>query len=333
LRGNGRGSVPFGSTSTLGNRRRLAFLAAGTAAAFLALPSVAPADTLTFSNPTPITIPAPGSTNQQGPADPYPSTISTSGFTGPVEDVDVTIRNLGHECDRTVAVLLVGPDGNRTILMSLAGSCFGTPVPNETFTLDDEASGSLPCTSTPPVPPGSYKPTRGNCIGTPSEAFPPPAPPGPYPLTLTVFDGTSANGDWKLFVLDESAGEVGTMATGWSLTITTPSDADLVADRGLSLATNKSKTKRGKQITFSGQVDASAKEAACESGQTVELQRKKPKETAFTTFDVVATFASGHFSTDEVVKKTFEYRAHLVASADCNAVDSNTEKVKVKKPR
>ena len=202
-------------------RRRVSVALAITAAAVaLVLPSVAPAATKTFANTSTVTIPTLGN------ATPYPSTITARGFVGPVQDVNVTIKNLQHPSDWDLSVLLVGPAGQRTILMSATGSATGAPAPNETFTFDDEAATSLtsaPCSSQA-VAPGSYKPTRATCGDANPEAFGPPAPAGPYPVTLSAFDGKAANGTWKLFIRDENTGDGGVLAGGWSLTITAPTD-------------------------------------------------------------------------------------------------------------
>ena len=203
------------------SRRRVTVALAITAAAVaLALPSVAPAATKTFANTSSVAIPTVGN------ATPYSSMITTSGFVGPVQDVNVTIKNLQHPSDWDLSVLLVGPAGQRTILMSSTGSATGAPAPNETFTFDDEAATSLtsaPCSSQP-VPPGRYKPTRATCGDANPEAFGPPAPAGPYPVSLSVFDGKAANGTWKLFIRDEKDGDGGVLAGGWSLSITGPTD-------------------------------------------------------------------------------------------------------------
>jgi len=105
------------------------------------------------------------------------------------------------------------------------------------------------------------------------------------------------------------------------------------ADRTLTLDTNKSKVRKGKKVRFSGQLNASGNEAACEPGQTVELQRKKPSQSTYVTFEQVQTDAAGNFSTKEKVKKTFEYHAEVTESANCNAAASDTEKVKVRKKK
>jgi hypothetical protein len=105
------------------------------------------------------------------------------------------------------------------------------------------------------------------------------------------------------------------------------------ADRTIVLDANKNKVKKRKKVRLSGQVNATARQGPCESGQTVELQRKRPSQATFTTFAQVQTDAQGSFSLKKKVKKTFEYRAQVVETATCGAALSNSEKVKVKKKK
>jgi hypothetical protein len=105
------------------------------------------------------------------------------------------------------------------------------------------------------------------------------------------------------------------------------------ADRTLTLDANKNKVKEGKKVTLTGQLTQLGRQTECQSGQPVELQRKKPSQSAFTTFEQLQTNAAGSFSTKRKVKKTFEYRAQVPETATCGPGLSNTEKVKVKKPK
>lgn len=107
----------------------------------------------------------------------------------------------------------------------------------------------------------------------------------------------------------------------------------LQSDRTLTLDASKSKVKKGKKVFFSGQIGAPEDEAGCESNQTVDLQRKKPKQTTFTTFDQVQTDAAGNFSDKEKIKKTFQYQAVVGETAECDDGLSATEKVKAKKKK
>jgi hypothetical protein len=248
-----------------------------------------------------------------------------------VEDVDATIRNLEHTCPDDLDFLLVGPQGENTLLLSHAGDCGVNPPNSLTITLDDEAAEPYPeCTDVS----GTFKPTADACFED-DEPFPPPAPPEPYPVSLSVFDGTDPNGDWHLYVYDQYAGDVGSMVNGWSLTITapTPQAETQKANRLLTLDVNKNKVRRKKKVTLSGRLSTAARQGPCESAQTVELQRKRSGRPTFTTFAQVQTDAGGGFSLTKELKKRkiLEFRAQVVETAACTAALSNSELVKVKK--
>jgi hypothetical protein len=103
--------------------------------------------------------------------------------------------------------------------------------------------------------------------------------------------------------------------------------------RTISLDANKNKVKKGRKVRLSGQIAETRQAGACAANQAVELQRKKPKQTQFTTVEQLQTDAAGIFSAKKKVKKTFEYRAQIAETATCAAQTSNTEKVKAKKPK
>lgn len=168
------------------------------------------AATSTFSNPTPITIPAAGTS---GPASPYPSTINVSQQVGTVNDVNLTLRNFSHAFPDDVDILLVGPTGANAIVMSDVGGAI--PANNITLTLDDQAANSLPDGG--PLASGTFKPTN---IGA-GDTFPAPAPAPSGAVALSTFNGANPNGNWSLYVVDDISGDVGSIANGWSLEIST----------------------------------------------------------------------------------------------------------------
>ena len=169
-----------------------------------------------FSAPAAITI------NDLAPATAYPSSINVSGMSGTISKVVVKIKGLTHTFARDIDMLLVGPGGQKVMLMSDAGG--NLAVSNATMTFDATAAAAVPQTTA--IATGTYKPTDYTFGGS-TDSFPAPgptpaAPPAtPYPADLAVFNGTSPNGTWNLFVVDDGAADVGQLANGFTLTITT----------------------------------------------------------------------------------------------------------------
>jgi subtilisin-like proprotein convertase family protein len=163
------------------------------------------------TNSSAILIPAVGTA---GPASPYPSTVEVSGVTGTVSKVTVTLAGVTHTYASDIDVLLTGPTGSNTVLMSYCGG--DNAISNLTLTFDDSAVSSLP--QWDPFGSGTYKPTR---FDTNSDYFSDPAPPPPYGNTLSVFNGLDPNGTWSLYVQDNAAKDTGNIAQGWWISITT----------------------------------------------------------------------------------------------------------------
>jgi len=171
-----------------------------------------------FANLAAIAIPGSGT---EGIANPYPSIINVSGLTGLITDVNVTFNGLSHTSPDNIDILLVGPGGQKMILMSDAGGPHN--VSDLTMTFDDEAL-SFPSNGSALLS-GSFKPVNYTGNGGPNDVFPDPAPAGPYASLLSIFDGTGPNGDWRLFVFDDQGVSndpgSGSIARGWSLDIAT----------------------------------------------------------------------------------------------------------------
>jgi subtilisin-like proprotein convertase family protein len=168
-----------------------------------------------FTNTTAITIPATGTGATTGaPANPYPSNIAVAGVGGTVTNVTVKLNSLSHTFPNDIDILLVGPGGQNAIIMSDVGG-IGPGATGVTLTLDDAAATALPAAG--PLVTGTFKPTN---TGT-GDLFPAPAPAPAGGSALSIFNGTSPNGTWSLFVVDDQGGDVGSIAGGWELTITT----------------------------------------------------------------------------------------------------------------
>jgi subtilisin-like proprotein convertase family protein len=186
-----------------------------------------------FSNTTAIAIPS----NAQA----SPSAIAVSGFETPVADVNVSLNSLTHATASDLDILLVGPGGQRALIMSEAGD----DAANDSPTFDDQARNQVP-SGLVPLTSDTFQPTNYDFTSAP-DTFAAPAPTNPsHGSALAVFNGTNPNGIWTLFIREQDAVpvETGTIAGGWRLTITsangvpkaTPDSFQAQAGKTLSVA-------------------------------------------------------------------------------------------------
>jgi subtilisin-like proprotein convertase family protein len=182
------------------------------AAAFVA----SPAGAATYSNPTPILDPTQGLGGNQ-PDQPYPSTISVSGEQGTIVKATATLIGVSGGYERDLDVLLTGPGGSTILLSDICSvGGFVPDFPGSlTLTLDDDASSALPDACMSGSSSGTYKPTNYDT----ADNFPGIAP--PYPLGLANVRGTSPNGAWNLYVVDDTYPDPVTISGGWSIDLTT----------------------------------------------------------------------------------------------------------------
>jgi subtilisin-like proprotein convertase family protein len=191
----------------------------------------APQD-LSFANTTPVNVPA--APPLAGVADTYPSTVNVTGVTGMIDKVTVVLGGVTHSYPDDLSVVLVGPTGAAATLLADVGGGYPLGTPNgwvnRTFTLDDAATALM--SDNYDVADGTYLPTRGSNLdpfsqeeGAPAPLpLPSPAPAGPYPTSFVDFVGTDPNGDWNLFVFDDTDADNGTIAN-WTLNLTVSTPA------------------------------------------------------------------------------------------------------------
>ena len=183
------------------------------------LSSLAPAHAQTFSNSNPIAIPVRDSSLAK--ASPYPAQITVSGVVGEIADLNVSLSGYSHSAPGEVDVLLVGPSGQKVVVLSDVGGV-SSSASNLSLFFDDEATRSFegdPNNPFAPLSGGTYKPS--NVDDGRADSFPAPAPAAPFAAALSSFDATNPNGTWKLFVVDDSGSEDGgNFSGGWSLTMT-----------------------------------------------------------------------------------------------------------------
>jgi Calx-beta domain len=144
----------------------------------------------------PVTIPA--AQADFAKADPYPSTVTVSGEKAIILRVTVRVTGFTHPAPHEVDFLLVGPTG-RTVLLRSDFGLFAAP--GVVMTIEDG---------------GLFPPTDIN--DGDSDLFPAPAPAGPYGSSLSELAANGANGTWSLYVMDDTAGDGGSI-TGWQLRI------------------------------------------------------------------------------------------------------------------
>ena len=171
-------------------------------------------------NPNPISIPT------SGAASPYPSNITVSGLSGAITNVSVTLNSIQHHFANEVDILLVGPGGQKFVILSDVGSTTGFDIP-ATITLSDAGAVPIPNAPNGPIVSGIYKPANWGVSTT--DFFAPPAPFAPYShptdtgsaTFASVFNNFDPNGVWSLYVVDDSSGDGGSIAGGWCLDIET----------------------------------------------------------------------------------------------------------------
>jgi hypothetical protein len=173
--------------------------------------------TQTFTSTTPITIPAPMAL--KGKANPYPSTMTVSGFTnGTITDVNLVLTDFTHTYPSDVNVLLSTSDGRQAFVMGYVGS--EHDVQNLDLTLDDEAAAKMPDGQ---LSSGIFRPT--NLDGS-ADTFDAPAPAPNGNVALSVFDGADPNGMWQVWVMDDGNNDIGVI-DGWALEITAEADVQV----------------------------------------------------------------------------------------------------------
>ncbi|MBP9663071.1 MAG: choice-of-anchor J domain-containing protein, partial [Pyrinomonadaceae bacterium] len=145
-------------------------------------------------------------------ADVYPAPITVAGGPLQIGAMRVTLYDLEHVFPDHLDVLLVGPGGQKYVLMGDAGGAIAIPSNNTvTLSLRDAGPGVLP--NSGPLTTGNFEPTNWE---TPVTNFPGAAPAGPYNEpgstvggtgTQTLFGNfgmTNANGVWNLYVRDDA---------------------------------------------------------------------------------------------------------------------------------
>jgi Ca2+-binding RTX toxin-like protein len=164
-----------------------------------------------FANSAAIIIP------DSGNATPYPSAINVAGLQGVVTFMAIDFLGLSHSSPDDIDALVASPvAGNNAIVMSDAGG-FAPGVVGVNITFNDSAAGQIPDSTN--FASGLYQLSNFNS-GT--DTFPAPAPaPSAFTSLAAAFNGINPNGTWNLFIVDDVAGDSGSLSAGWRLNFRT----------------------------------------------------------------------------------------------------------------
>ncbi len=222
------------ATMTLAIKSGTAFATDQGTVTFTSLVGVITGTPHTFSNTASIAIKdTRDSSPNVGPPTPagtYPSKITVSNVPDSRSDngyghfgykVSATLKGVTHGAADDIDAVLVSPTGKAIKLMSDSGFF---AVNNANLTFDQAAGSGLPIeASTDLVVSGTFTPAD---YGTDDESAFNPDFTAPLLTSLEGYRGTTGsksdvNGDWKLFVRDDTGNNKnGTIANGWEITIT-----------------------------------------------------------------------------------------------------------------
>jgi len=192
-------------------------LLAGVVASVVGATPAGAVSTATLKNTSPIITP------DSGKAGLYPSTINVSGLGTSLLSLKVVVRGANHGCTKDLDVLLVGPDGTKTTLMSDNGApaiefdgC--TNLQKDSITFDDacpDFANSMPSGANICV-----RPSDNDALGHQGDSWPDVGDNFPA-LNLSTFAGKNPNGAWKLYVVDDASSDSGGFNGGWELQLST----------------------------------------------------------------------------------------------------------------
>ncbi|HEY8559186.1 MAG TPA: M36 family metallopeptidase [Pyrinomonadaceae bacterium] len=178
---------------------------------------------VTFESNTLMNLPNGQPATTSGAAGPYSSDIVVSGLSGN-KTIKVELTGNNHSWAGDLDVLLEGPGGQKFVIMSDAFEISNRAPANvsTTMTIRDGATANMPASSQWTAT-ADFKPTNHGA----GDAFPAPAPAtahsNPAPAGSATFEsvfgtnGASMNGTWKLWVVDDTSQDSGSMQE-WKIT-------------------------------------------------------------------------------------------------------------------
>ena len=155
-----------------------------------------------------------------------------------------------------------------------------------------------------------------------------------YAIGAGLFDGSVGANQGRIYILRSDNSPAPTPAPAPSpAPTTTTSQAIVLAGRALTLVTSRTTFRRGQTIELRGAIDAFANAGACEGGQTVFIQLRKPRQVRFRNARQVTTDADGVFATSIRPAHTYLYRALVPQTSQCLGAVSDVHRVSLRRAR
>lgn len=162
-------------------------------------------------------------TSEPGKSSPYPSIIDTRHLKGDIAEISVEVNGLTHKYPDDIDMILVGPNNKAVYLMSDAGG--SSPLDHAFLTFVTDTGKDQVYDSQRLESGASYRTKNHEGADT--------IPAGsdftiaPTDDSLASFVGTKAGGLWKLYVLDDTRQDSGSISN-WAVRLTTKASLQIV---------------------------------------------------------------------------------------------------------
>lgn len=147
--------------------------------------------------------------NGSGPASLYPSSITVPRLPGIARKVLVTLYSFSHTYPPDVELLLESPSGTAVLLLSDAGCAWPVSDLDLKFCSCTDRPRGTNC-----FEPGVFAASN---LGSEPDLFEPPAPTGPFASGMAELLDKSPEGEWRLWVFDDTPSDSGLIKGGWSI--------------------------------------------------------------------------------------------------------------------
>ena len=149
-----------------------------------------------------------------------------------------------------------------------------------------------------------------------------------YAIGAGLFDGPVGANQGRIYIFrSDNSPAPPPPPTAPTSTPAPQTPATVLAGRTVTLVTSRTAFRRGQAVRFSGAIDSLVSGSACEAGQTVYLQLRRPGDVRFRNARQLTTDAKGIFSTSLRPSRTYLYRALVPQTSACLGATSDVHRV------